>query len=232
MTKSDNVPFDRLLGTVIIERVADVIMLVLSIMTVAILEFDRLGGFFRKQFWEPFLQKTEGAATILWIAVLCIVLGIILTVRLFRMKNPPAIIKKILGLFAGIGEGLKSFTRLKNKPLFVFHTFFIWTMYVLMTYICFFALKETSHLDFSAGFFMMVLGGIGMTAPVQGGIGTYHILVSRGMLLYGISEIDGTVFATMVHTTQTVLLITLGAFSMICLFFFTKPLNSKINGSL
>ncbi|MBK9399624.1 MAG: flippase-like domain-containing protein [Bacteroidetes bacterium] len=121
---------------------------------------------------------------------------------------------------------MKSITKVKNKGLFLFHSLFIWTMYFMMSYLCFFALPETTSLGPSAALFIMVLGGIGMTAPVQGGIGTYHLLVSQGLLLYGLSETDGLVYATMSHAIATLLLILLGALSMISLFFFVKNHNS------
>ena len=129
----------------------------------------------------------------------------------------------------GIAEGLRSITLIKNKGLFIFHTLFIWTMYFGMSYVCFFALPETAGLGASAALFIMVLGGIGMTAPVQGGIGAYHLLVSKGLLLYGLTETDGIVYATMSHTVSTLLLIILGAISMISLFFYVKNKNTAVS---
>jgi uncharacterized membrane protein YbhN (UPF0104 family) len=124
---------------------------------------------------------------------------------------------------------LVAVTRLENKWLFVFHSLFIWAMYFLMTYVCFFALPETSGLSPMAGLFIMVIGAIGMTAPVQGGIGVYHLLVSEGIILYGLTPDDGITFATLVHSGQTLLLVLLGGISMIYLFFFTKPISSKMS---
>ena len=128
----------------------------------------------------------------------------------------------------GIAEGFRSVTRIKNKGVFIFHTLFIWFMYFGMSYVCFLALPETAGLGASAALFIMVLGGIGMTAPVQGGIGAYHLLVSNGLLLYGLTETDGIVYATMSHTVSTLLLIILGAVSMIALFFFVKNRNTAV----
>ncbi len=228
LSKSEEIPFEKLVGTVIVERVADVIMLVVCIGAVAILEFDRLGGFLEEHVWGPILDKVGSSPILIGVIVLLFAAGIFVLIYLLRMKNSPKFIEKIRTLVKGILEGLASVTQLKNKWLFVFHSFFIWIMYFLMTYICFFALDATSTgLDLSAGLFMMVLGGIGMTAPVQGGIGTYHLLVSKGMELYGLSQTDGIVFATMVHSTQTVLLIIVGGFSMVALFFLTKPRTSR-----
>lgn len=64
-------------------------------------------------------------------------------------------------------------------------------------------------LDAKAGLFILVIGGLGMSAPVQGGIGAFHFIVSRGLMLYGISETEGIVYATIVHGYQTILVIAL-----------------------
>ena len=107
---------------------------------------------------------------------------------------------------------------MKNGYAFIGHTIFIWVMYYLMMYVSFFALESTSHLDAKAGLFVMVAGGIGMSAPVQGGIGTYHLLVMKGLEVYKVSQSDGLTFATMVHTWQLLLLIVLGTTALLALF--------------
>ena len=117
---------------------------------------------------------------------------------------------------------------MKNTGWFVFHTLFIWVMYFLMTYVCFFCLDATSHLNAKAGLFTLVVGGLGMAAPVQGGIGAYHYIVSQGLQLFGISTTDGIVYATLVHTSQTILVVVLGLFAMLMLF--TGKSKATANG--
>jgi len=228
LNKSDGVPFEKLIGTVIVERLMDVLMLVICIVLTAVLEFDRLGGFMNEFLFQPLLEKIGNSSLVLGIFAFVVALAIFITVRVFRMENPPAMVLKIKKLMGGIAEGLRSVTRIKNKGVFIFHTLFIWFMYFGMSYVCFLALPETAGLGASAALFIMVLGGIGMTAPVQGGIGAYHLLVSNGLLLYGLTETDGIVYATMSHTVSTLLLIILGAASMIALFFFVKNRNTAV----
>jgi len=228
LNKSDGVPFEKLIGTVIVERLMDVLMLVICIVLTAVLEFDRLGGFMNEFLFQPLLEKIGNSSLVLGIFAFVVALAIFITVRVFRMENPPAMVLKIKKMMGGIAEGLRSVTRIKNKGVFIFHTLFIWFMYFGMSYVCFLALPETAGLGASAALFIMVLGGIGMTAPVQGGIGAYHLLVSNGLLLYGLTETDGIVYATMSHTVSTLLLIILGAASMIALFFFVKNRNTAV----
>ena len=229
--KSEEIPFDKLIGTVIIERASDVLMLFVSIILVALLEFDRLGGFLKDQFLIPLLAKMNDSKMIVAFLLIMMMVGLAAIIWLFKMKNPPQIIQKIKKLLLGIAVGLKSVTQLRNKWLYVFNSFFIWTMYWLGTYVSFHALSSTNALGASAGLFVMMLGAIGMTAPVQGGLGTYEILVVSGLLLYNIGDIDSKAFALMTHGTQTVLMIVLGVISMICLFFLTKPRSSRIHES-
>jgi uncharacterized protein (TIRG00374 family) len=232
LSKSEKVPFDKLVGTVIVERVSDVIMLLISILLVAILESKLLSGFLIAQVVNPVIKLMQEHPVLILVVTALLLGGILFIVYLFRMKNPPVFISKIIALIKGVLEGLISIRRLKNKPLFLFYSCAIWIIYLFMTYVCFFALSATSHLGIGAGLFVTVLGGIGMTAPVQGGIGVYHLLVMQGLVLYGLSGEDGVVFATLVHTTQTLMLIGLGFISMILLFLFTKPVSTRTHESL
>ena len=223
LNKSDGVPFEKLIGTVIVERLMDVIMLAVCIFLTALLEFDRLGGFLNEHLFNPLFEKIGNSTVALSIFAVIVIAFVVVMIRIFKMENPPAFVAKIRKLMGGIAEGLRSITLIKNKGLF------IWTMYFGMSYVCFFALPETAGLGASAALFIMVLGGIGMTAPVQGGIGAYHLLVSKGLLLYGLTETDGIVYATMSHTVSTLLLIILGAISMISLFFYVKNKNTAVS---
>lgn len=226
LSKSDEVPFEKLIGTVIVERTCDVIMLVVCILLSAVFEFDRLGGFLSRHIINPIIA-TVGSAYILGILLAALGIGGVVAYRyILKHHSDHPLVSKAIGFIKGIVDGLVAVTHLENKWLFVFHSVFIWAMYFLMTYISFFALPETNGLTPMAGLFIMVIGAIGMTAPVQGGIGVYHLLVSEGIILYGLTADDGITFATMVHSGQTLLLVVLGGISMVYLFFFTKPISS------
>jgi uncharacterized membrane protein YbhN (UPF0104 family) len=119
---------------------------------------------------------------------------------------------------------------MKNTGWFIFHTFFMWFLYFLMTWVCFFCLDATSHLDVKAGMFILVVGGLGMSAPVQGGIGAYHYIVSQGLQLFNVSSTDGIVYATLVHTTQTIIVVVLGLYAMLMLFLIKKRSKKDAQG--
>ena len=101
-------------------------------------------------------------------------------------------------------------------------------MYFLMSYTCFRALEATAGLDWHAGLFLLVMGGIGMSAPSPGGIGTYHFLVQQGLLLYGVTEDHGLSFAYLMHGSQTIVVIILGAISFLYLTLKSRKANEQL----
>ncbi len=214
LSRSDRVPFNSLLGTVIIERIIDVLCLLLCILFVALTEYERLGNFLNQNIFIPLNNKFQAAINSPILITLLASILIISIYFIIRKKNKTnTFTSKIITLFKGILNGLDTVRKLKNPLAFLFHSVLIWFMYYLMSYTCFFALGATSSLNWHAALFMLVVGGIGMSAPVQGGIGAYHLLVSQGLILYGVSQEHGLAFATLMHTSQILIVILLGSLS-------------------
>jgi len=133
----------------------------------------------------------------------------------------------IAKLIKGFIDGLRSVANLKRPGLFIFQSAFIWVLYYLGVYVALFAFPFTSDLGGGAALFLLVAGGIGMSVPAQGGIGSYHFFVSQGLVLYGVLEINGLAFATMLHGLQLILVIILGVASMFLLFSARKKTEAK-----
>lgn len=220
LSTAENIPFNKLLGTVVVERIIDVVSLLICILLVAILEFDRLGNFFKKNFTialvsrlKQFTSSTNGII-IFTVVLIAVIVAVLLFVRYSKRKSG----SKWTVMINGFIKGLVSIKHLNKPWLFVFHSIFIWFLYYLSVYICLFALPFTSHLGLAAALFLLVAGGIGMSAPVQGGIGAYHLLVSQGLLLYGVSLENGLSFATLLHSLQLITVIVTGSVAMLLLF--------------
>jgi hypothetical protein len=200
-------------------------MLFVSMLIVAILEYEMLKNFIYDKIIGPMSHKFVFLANpIFWIVIIA---GGIFTLYVFikfqkQSHNENKLITRVRILLQGIASGFKTILRMKNNGWFIFHTILIWVIYFLMTWVCFFCLDATAHLDIKAGMFVLVIGGLGMSAPVQGGIGAYHYIVSQGLQLFGISATDGIVYATLVHTSQTLLVVVLGLFAMTMLFLARK----------
>jgi len=228
LSKSESVPFNILLGTVIVERVVDVLTLILCLVLTAIIEANRLGTFLFGTIIDPTIEKAKQmlSSPVLLAGLALVVIAVIFVARYFRIKSKKEKREsRIVHLIKGLVSGLKSIGQLKRPWLFVFHSILIWLLYFLSVYLCFSALPATRGLGLTAALFLLVAGGLGMSAPVQGGIGAYHLLVSQGLMLYGLSKQDGLAFATLVHTSQILMIILLGSASLFLLFINRRPIQ-------
>ncbi|MEO6684798.1 MAG: lysylphosphatidylglycerol synthase transmembrane domain-containing protein [Dyadobacter sp.] len=220
----EKIPVNLSFGTVVAERIFDVIILLGLIGLNFILEFDRLSSFFTDIFQSKIQgsgQPAAGPNIFLIIGGLIFLAGIIAVIVILRssslreklMQN--AIIQKIVAFLQGMLEGLLSVRKLKNPGLFFLSTAMIWVFYYLVSYVLFFCIPETSNLGMLAGLTLLVVGAIGMTAPTQGGIGAYHLLVGSVMVLYGLTQKDGITLATFIHGTQMLFMLVVGAFAFL-----------------
>jgi len=216
--RKEKIPVDRLIGTVIVERTFDVLSMLAILLAMLILRYDLMGSFISENVLAPINRKiTEvfGSSYIM-IAIASVFMVAVLTVLWFSRhairKN--RFFSKVYYFIKGIISGLRSFYKMDNKLEFIFHTIFIWTNYVMMAWVIVFTIPATSSLTFADATFLLVIGSLGMTAPVQGGIGAYHWIVSRGLFfVYGIPIEDGLVYATLAHESQMILIAILGSFS-------------------
>lgn len=221
--RKEKIPVDKLFGTVIAERAFDFISLLLILFVMLLLRNDLMGSFISDHVLLPLRDKI--VAVFGFSTMFFVVIGItlmILIYSLFHFKEELSrfsIYRKLLGFGLGIANGLKAFVKIENKLEFIFHTFFIWLCYSLMTWVIVFMIPATSHLGFADGIFLLVIGSLGMAAPVQGGFGAFHWIVSRGLAaVYGISIENGLVYATISHESQMILIAVLGTISIFKIF--------------
>jgi len=221
LRKSDQIPMDSLVGTVIIERAIDLFVLLLITVVIFFSKIGFFGDFFKREFFQPMLNRAEGLFAypgFYWVIVVALLAGLFLLARFVfkRFSEKPAIVK-IRKLVRGVISGLKTIAHMKNRWAFIFHTVLIWLMYFLMTYVLVFALPATSHLLPIDGLFLLVIGGLGMSAPVQGGLGVFHVITMAGLSLYGVSRSEGFAYAVLSHESQAFFAILLGAISFVML---------------
>jgi hypothetical protein len=220
LSRAESISFNKLLGTVIVERVIDVLSLLICMLLAALIEFKRLGNFFSESIINPFLEKFEHILNSPLILSAIVASFLLLLGALIYFTRKKALKKEttFAKIIRGFLDGMKSIMNLKRPGLFLFHSVFIWVLYYLSVYTALFAFPFTANLGGSAALFLLVAGGIGMSAPVQGGIGAYHLLVSQGLILFGIILQEGLAFATLLHSIQLFLVILLGIISMFLLF--------------
>jgi uncharacterized protein (TIRG00374 family) len=220
--KREEIPVDSLIGTVIIERVIDLLMLLLIMLALLISWADKFGTFFSQQVWGPLQQKFVelfGGTWVFWLILGASVLILVLLIYFFRKRLVRfSLVQKIKEILNGILKGLKTIYRMNHKWEFVLHSLLIWFFYILMTWVVVFSLKELSGLTFIDGMFLLVIGGLGMSAPGTAGIGAYHWITSRGlMIVYGFSLETGTAYAILAHESNSILTILLGTISYVIL---------------
>jgi uncharacterized protein (TIRG00374 family) len=217
LRKYEDVPINKLLGTMIIERAADLVSLTILLIAVFIFEFALLKSYFLEQIAFPLQRGLSSNITTLIVAIIAGVLIVAGSVMLFKRFRHLPIFIKLRELIIGFVEGLKTIKSLNNFWTFLFHSLFIWLLYYSMTYVAFFAFGETEHLGLMAGLVVFVFGSIGMVMPLPGGLGSYHILVQNTLMLYNIGRAPAIAFATLVHAGQTFGIIILGFLSLLLL---------------
>jgi glycosyltransferase 2 family protein len=212
LKKRQGVSFDTTLGTVVAERLFDFICLLFIMLATVVWQHELLFNFI-KTLLSGMLSKQENLMRFLYLAMLCSGLGIglifLLRKKLLALyhRSQAGFMLKIRSFIRGLAEGIYSIYRMPDKISFLTSTFLIWLCYFFMAYLIFFALPATSLLTMGAGMSILVMGAFGIAAPVQGGIGAYHWIVSQTLLLYGISESDGKTYATLAHASQMILTI-------------------------
>ncbi len=230
LSKKEKIPVNRLIGTVIVERTIDLLSLLIILVVLVILRFDTFGTFFRENVFVPLGDKISSTFNFTWMVWIIVALGLsalLILYVVFRSRLAELnIVARIKNMALGVVEGLKTIYKMKKRWQFVIHTVVIWLMYWMMTWVVVFALPTTSHLGIIDGLFILVIGGLGMSAPVQSGIGAFHWIVSRGLfIVYDISIEKGLVFATISHESQSLFAISLGIMSFALIFRKRRILN-------
>ena len=213
LNRTDRVPVDRLFGTVVVERVIDLLTSALLLCLILILRFDLASGFLADYLVQPLLKTMEKGW--LFAIVAFAVLSLCVIIMIFRKQLMQiGAMRKLKDILTGIVNGMKSIKQLRNIKLFIALSLLIFGMYLFQTYFMFFALENTSSLSLGDALFILVLSAIAIILPVQGGIGAYHWIVSMGLTILGIAYDDGLAYATISHSATSVLFILLGTISL------------------
>lgn len=206
LKKYEEVPFDKAFGTIVAERIVDMLIFLLFVAIGFISQFDTI--------YKYLFNKGVEFETLIWIGILGFVLFVLfILVWIYAEWN---IILKLKQKLSGLIEGMQSILKMKEKWKYIFHSFFIWFSYLAMFYVTIFALPETANISFD----VVVMGFIFGTLAVgftNGGLGAYPLAIASILSLYGISEGIGTAFGYLIWVSQTLLTIFLGLSSYLLL---------------
>ncbi|WP_340066226.1 lysylphosphatidylglycerol synthase transmembrane domain-containing protein [Ascidiimonas aurantiaca] len=202
----EKIPFQKVFGTIVAERIIDLIMLMLVVLLAFVLQTDTILNFFMER---GFSFRSLGIFLILGL------LGLFVFFRIIRTSESRWALK-IKYFLNGLLEGVFSIFRMKNKWPFIFHTFFIWGMYIGMFWIIKYSIAGTTSLSFNGILTAFIAGSFAITAT-NGGIGVYPLAVSKILEIYGIDSVSGDAFGWIMWTSQTLLVVIIGTLSFILL---------------
>jgi glycosyltransferase 2 family protein len=221
--KKEKIPVDQLIGTVVVERTIDFFSLMTIMIFLIITSSDQIGIFLRESILLPIQQKIFsifGSTWVLWVVLFVLMVSAMFLIIKYKKKlRKIRFFAKMFDLGRGIINGLKTITNLKRKWEFILLTIFIWINYTLMTWVVVFSIQSTSHLTLGDSIFLLVIGGLAMSAPVQSGLGAFHYIISRGLLIVkGIPLEDGLVYALLTHESQLIFVAIIGTISFFIIF--------------
>jgi uncharacterized protein (TIRG00374 family) len=222
----EKIPVSKSFGTVITERVIDMVIYLLMFLFVLFTFSADLYQYAEKTFLSSFLQKVSlwRLAGIAAAGALAMILIYFFILRKKILKY--ALVQKVENFIKGSWTGLKSVAQLKRPILFTIETLLIWVLYYAGFYICFFSLPETAALTPDAGLAAMAFATIGGIL-VQGGIGLYPLLVAGTLAVYGVAEPVGYALGWLAWGAQQVAVVLVGTLSIICLPYYNRKRDEK-----
>lgn len=211
LSSYEKIPFEKTFGTIVAERLVDLLILIGFVLTSLLLQFDIIWSILSKKKISP-LQILIGLAFV--------IIGYIALKNLFALSQNP-LLMRIKNFFWGVAEGVMSLKNMPNKGLFIGHTLFIWLMYLAMFYVIKWTVPETASLGMNAMLPAFVVGGLAISAT-NGGIGIYPFSVALVLAAFNISNESGLAFGWIMWTSQTLMIIIFGSLS-----FFVLPLVNR-----
>jgi len=211
----EGVPVDKSFGTIILERIIDLVCMMVFLGLTLVFKYDAIAAFYK---------NSDIAINPYWffLAVFLLITGIFLFFKFKNRFRNHSILSKIISFIDGIFHGLTSIFKLKQNGKFILYTALIWICYYLAAYVVCFALPETSDFSFADGFFIIVVGTLGMMVPASGGIGAFHFALKLGISALFVSmgknaeegaEV-GLSYAFISHTMQIVIMLVMGLISI------------------
>lgn len=220
LAKYDHVSFSKSLGTVVTERLVDMLCIVLITSVTVLLQLPIFTTFLEQTGTK--IPSMMHLVTSVWfyIILLCVI-GVV--VLLYYLMRALSFFERVKGVVLNVVEGIMSLRNVKNIPLFILYSFLIWFFYFIHFYLTFYCFAFTEHLGVLAALVMFVGGTFAVIVPTPNGAGPWHFAVISMMMLYGVNAIDAGIFALIVHGIQTFLVALLGIYGMAVLSLANKP---------
>ena len=225
LSKYEKVPVDKLIGTMVAERLVDLICLIMVILATILTQIERVGNY-AGELGNMLREKLNLTPTSWGIGIMLLLLVIYLMVKLFKAsKNHPGLFK-LKELIKGVIEGLLTIRKVNHFPLYILYTVSIWGCYLASIRIGFYGMEALQLLGWVPSLSILTFGSFAMIAT-QGGIGAYQLAVQKTLLLYDINEVTGLAFGWLLWLVQTLILFIVGPISVLLMFILNKKNSSK-----
>ena len=223
--QSPRLTYDKALGTVVLERTWDVLVLIVMMVVLLVLRGGQYGGFFVEKVLQPAMTQFGTGFWWLLAAIVALIAAAVWAVSALRRRRRAAaaptsaprkasFLDRLAGFFHGLGQGISTFLHMKGKGWFLLLTALLWFMFLLMSWFIIKAIPSDLGLTLVDALFIMVVGSVAGIVPVPGGFGAFHYLVALALqTLYGIPFETGIIFATLSHESQAVTTIFCGLVS-------------------
>ena len=205
LKKYENIPFDKGFGTIVAERIVDLMIFFLFVIVAFLLQFEKL--------YQFLIEKLPVEKILYLLAGGIIIFILFILVWIYAEWK---IIQKLKNKLSGLIEGMTSILKMKDKWNYIFHSFFIWFSYLIMFYVAIFALPETSNISFDVVIMGFIFGSLAV-GFTNGGLGAYPLAIAMIYSLYGIPNEVGVAFGWIAWVSQTILTIFLGLLSYLLL---------------
>ncbi len=195
--------YDKVLGTVVLERTWELLVMLILLAVVVVGGFNRFGGFFVEQIWTPMSQKFS--FSLWWIVAVLVVAAAGAFYAVWRFRETNTLCKKIWSIINGLVQGFSSCLHMDRKWLFFAYTMLIWLTYWFMAASTMWAAPFLDDLTLTDALFLSLVGGLGFAVPVPGGIGAFHWIIALALSgLYDVPWDMGIIYATLSHTSQAI----------------------------
>lgn len=214
LSKEEDIPIENNMGTVLAERIMDLLFMIAVILITLWVEKDTVMSFVTARLNAP--KQTNNVSGINYYQLAMIIIGISGVVLYFLKKDLfTSLFNKIIQFFKGLLSGIFSFKNVKSIPLFVFYSSLIWIMYYGGTVCLFKAFEQTSAYGLDVILVIFTMGSLGMILPSPGGVGTFHTFVTEGLIIFGMTHIQAAPFAAVAHGVQSLGILLLWVISWI-----------------
>ena len=211
ISKYENIPFEKAIGTIVAERAVDVLCILIIILIGLIKEFDKISNKL-----IDFVEESDFSTVLL-----SVLIAVIVTVTVYFVIKRFKFYKKIKSFLSGLIDGITIIFKMKNRNQFIFHSIFIWLMYVLMFYFTSKAFVDLNQVTFFQLTISFTLAALSIMLS-NGGIGIYPLAVEESLGWYGVQSATGLAFGWVMWLSQTLMVVIFGGLSLFVLPFINR----------